>query len=228
MQTSKLDKRHPLFILFFGVYLTLSLNDISSRSNSDYPFGADVGRYRELSLQKECGLILSTKHPLPVVIIGSANCLLGPFKSRMDARIAVKVTYALFGALSVLLAYSVAERVRLGSRFLLPFALIYGFSASIMYFSSVPETYMITTFFTSLYLLSFLSFAEEANFRTTFALTSSLILCVLSEIFLISLVMIPLVYFNTALFRDKGLRAGLPGSRPGGFSRLPSLSRLHP
>ena len=66
---------------------------------------------------------------------------------------------------------------------------------------------MITTFFVNLYLLSFLRFAEEGNFKTTLALTGTLVLCVLSEIFLISLVLIPLVYFNSALFFEKGLRA---------------------
>lgn len=211
--TTMLDKKHfpvMLFLGFFLLYLYINFHNVRSDSYDAYPFGADVPRYTAIfKYDKINSGKIATRHPVPVYISIFYKRAFPSLENVIGKDLYVKVPYAFFGALGVLVGFYLSKQILEDPFHVLAFTLIYGFSGSILYFSSVPESYIITAFFSALYIYTFLKYKDRISWKSILILTLWYILSVLSEVLTAFLLVIPAVYFARDFINNKRVRLSL-------------------
>ncbi len=199
-----------LFGGFLLLYLWLNASSVRSNSYREYTFGADVPRYTAIfKYGKVNSGKIATRHPLPVAISITFKQALAPLERQIGLPLYMKAPYALFGALAVLVAYAACKHVLGDTPLALMGAALFGFSGAVLYFASVPESYIITTFFSSLFILAFLKLTQEVSAKNLILLTLWYLLSVLSEALTAALLVIPLVYFAREFVTDAKTRIPL-------------------
>ena len=178
-----------LFSFFFVTYFFTGLHSQSSHSFDDYPFGADCPFYL-FSFDSDKGLLM--RHVTTVLL---TSWLKDIFNN-------IKIFYAVVGALGVVISYGIFSQF-FNSRLSILCACIYGFSLSIWFFSSFPESYIVTTIFINLYIYIFLKIKNEVTFLNVFLLSLVLILAVINDFTSLMILLLPAVYFNKRLFLEK-------------------------
>ncbi len=158
-----------LFVLFFLLY-QLSFALQSTKFPLTWCFGADS---MEEVYKGTSKTIASHKHPLfsllttPLYNIGSIIYSKIPESHMANMTLAFPV--ALFGAANVCLSFIIFMKNYPSQRIALLFSLLYGVSATTWVFSSFPETYVITAFFTNIFLLTLIC---QSNSSSSIALVS--------------------------------------------------------
>ncbi|MBL6960563.1 MAG: hypothetical protein ISR59_05600 [Anaerolineales bacterium] len=199
-----------IFIAVFPVYLFLNADNIKSDSYDDYPFGADVPRYTAIfKYDKINSGKIATRHSVPVYINIFYKNLFPSFEDKIGKNLFMKFPYAFFGALTVTVAFYLSKLILETPSHRLAFTLIYAFSGAILYFSSVPESYIITTFFTALYIYTFLKYKDSLSWKSISLLILWYVLSVLSEVLTVSLIIIPAIYFAKDIFKNNKKRLSL-------------------
>ena len=178
-----------LFSFFFVTYFFTGLHNQSSLRLEDYPFGADCPFYFfKGGVDKQ----LLLRHVTTVLLSSWLNDIINN----------IKVFYAATGALGVLISYGIFSKF-FNSRLSILCACIYGFSLSIWFFSSFPESYIVTTIFINLYIYIFLKIKNEVTFLKLFLLSMVLILAVINDFTSLMILLLPAVYFNKRLIIEK-------------------------
>ena len=178
-----------LFSFFFVTYFFTGLHNQSSLSLEDYPFGADSPFYFfNGGIDKQ----LLLRHVTTVLLSSWLNDIFNN----------IKVFYAVTGALGVVISYGIFSQF-FNSRLSILCSCIYGFSLSIWFFSSFPESYIVTTIFINLYIYIFLKIKNEVTFLKLLLLSLVLILSVINDITSLMILLLPAVYYNKRLFREK-------------------------
>ena len=199
-----------IFIAIFPIYLFLNADNIRSDSYDDYPFGADTPRYTAIfKYDKLNSGKIATRHAVPVYISVVYKKTFPFLEDKIGKDLYMKVPYALFGALTVLVAFYLSKLILETPSHRLAFTLIYGFSGAILYFASVPESYILTTFFASLYIYTFIKYKDNMSWKSISLLILWYVLSVLSEVLTASLLVIPAIYFLKDIFSVSRVEAGL-------------------
>ena len=181
-----------------------------SDSYDDYPFGADVPRYTAIFKYDNFNSgKIATRHPIPVYISVFYKKAFPSLGNIIGKDLYMKAPYAFFGALGVLVGFYLSKQILDDPFHILAFTLIYGFSGSILYFSSVPESYIVTTFFSALYIYTFLKYKNRISWKSILLLTLWYILSVLSDVLTVFLIIIPAVYFTRDFINNKKVRFSL-------------------
>jgi len=199
-----------IFVAIFPVYLFLNADNIHSDSYDDYPFGADVPRYTAIfKYDKLNSGKIATRHSVPVYISIFYKKYFPFLEKNIEKNLYMKVPYAFFGALTVLVAFYISKLITEIPSHRLAFTLIYGFSGAVLYFASVPESYIVTTFFSALYIYTFLKYKDNLSWKSIFLLILWYVLSVLSEVLTASLIIIPAIYFARDIIRNNKKRLSL-------------------
>lgn len=173
-----------LFAGFFALYqLTFSLHPRAyppPRSRTLYEhFGADnmVQVLREPRPGGELSIHL-VKHPLFAVVMPPLHAfgkrVYFAWPERQRAQLAAAFPFAFLGAVNVCLALRLLLANIASLRIALPFALIFGLSASSWFFSSYPETYVLTSVCTNLFFTVLLKPAPLRRRMTVLAVLNAL------------------------------------------------------
>lgn len=178
-----------LFSFFFVTYFFTGLHNLSSHSFEDYLFGADTPNF---FLDHEPGGGLLLRHVTTVLLSSWLKDIINN----------IKVLYAVTGALGVVISYGIFSQF-FNSRLSILCACIYGFSLSIWFFSSFPESYIVTTIFINLYIYIFLKIRNEVTYLKLFLLSLVLILAVINDFTSLMILLLPAVYFKKRLFYEK-------------------------
>jgi len=189
-------------LLFFGFlifYFVSNLFGLSSSSFSDYPFGSDVPRY--LNERGNAQL-----HPLVAFLLSGWRFFLRTMHLP-ETPAFIKAPFAAAGAVNVVLATAAFQTIFQSHRSFL-YGCCYGSALSIWYFSSTPESYVISAMMYSGYLLCFLH-------STRFGITASnaigaavfLFLGMLNDLSAVLLTVVPLVYYGMRALREPAVRA---------------------
>ena len=134
-------KEFLIFISFFIIYVFLGLC-ISYNANYDTNlfFGADnVRAFSDLTSISYSHYRIKV-HPLFLIFFETVTLLLNGFTNNLS--LAVIIEEALCGSLSVLTFYFILKNHRVEKRISIIFSLIYGFSFSMIIFSTIPETFI--------------------------------------------------------------------------------------
>lgn len=178
-----------LFGLFLALYFFTGLHSQSSMSLDDYPFGADTPLYLAKPITDKSLLM---RHVTTVTLSNWLYSL--PYGT--------KLLYSIIGALGVLVAYGVFSSF-FGFGLSMLGACIYGLSLGIWFFSSFPESYIVTSFFISAYILVFLKIKDDMSLKKLCLLSGVLTLAVINDITSLMLLLVPAVYFAGVIFRDR-------------------------
>jgi hypothetical protein len=205
------DRRRALAaaaVVFVVYQCTLTLSATAPFSEFA-PFGADNHRsvFTELASWHPLALYQAKKHPLfvavtvPLHAIGKA--IYGTLPSPHDSNFALAFPVALLGGANAGVAYALLRTIGFGPRIALLPTAFYAGSASLWYFGSFPDTYMLTTLLTNLFLLAFLKDHRLVRWKRLAAINA---LACFSTPQQIVLAVVPCVQ----QVRMNGVRAGLP------------------
>lgn len=192
--------RFMVSIMFLVIYFISGFNNLNSYSNEDYPLEADGGAYYRMFSGGWLNDDLALKHSITITFAIVVREIAQGLEGFLNKKIIIKAFFAIIGIINLLISWEIFCFYNKENSLLL--TLIYGFSASIWFFSSIPESYIISVLFASLYLFLFLKFQNSWNFKNIFLLTAPLILGILNDITLIILLVIPLVFYNKELIKN--------------------------
>jgi len=188
-----------LFILFLLVYLVTEMNNISSRNLSDYPFGADVPNYT-------FGIGNLWHHPLTGWLITSYRYFINNLLHIAYSTTVAKFLFSFFGAINVMIVYRIFLMFFNRYKSFL-FTVCYGFSLSVWYFSSVPESYVISATLYSLYFWYFIKHCSDLRLMKVLILLGILAFAICNDISSVFLLFLPLIYFNKEIITNKRIRS---------------------
>lgn len=187
-----------LFSVFFVVYLLTNRALIHSGDFADYPFGTDAPRY-------VYGLGNEQLHPLTAELLRIWRGVLDAL-SIEKSPLVIKLPFAAVGALNVCLAAAAFRTVFDRSRSFI-YAAIYGCTLSVWYFSATPESYPVSTFFYSLYLLAFLQAARHGMTTLRAAMMAvALFVALFNDVSAVLLPIVPLTYYRLKAWNDSAVR----------------------
>lgn len=171
--------------------------DLGERPNySDYPFGADVPTY----LLGDGNIDL---HWLTTKILRAYRALLGVLGIEETALWA-KAPYMLFGVANLVLCMGVFAIAtgRLSVRSLI-YAITAGLALTIIHFSSLPESYALSTALYSAYILGLVYMAARgASARLTLGMGFIFLLGLYNDISILFLTIAPAIMFGLRLVKE--------------------------
>jgi len=195
---SHLHVKGIFFILFLAVYFVTEINNLSSRNLNDYPFGGDIPHYTF-----DIGHIF--RHPLTTWLIKSYRGLIEGMFHVTASIPAMKFLFSFFGAINIVIVYSICTMFFNRYRSVL-YTACYGFSLSVWYFSSVPESYVISATLYSLYIWYFIKHSSDLRLTQVLISLGILTLALLNDISSVFLLLLPLTYYNKKIITDKKIR----------------------
>jgi len=187
-----------LFLSFLVVYFVTEINNLSSKNLFDYPFGSDVPNYM-------FGTGNGWHHPLTVRLIVFYRYLINDLLHIANSTIVAKFPYAFCGAINIVIVHSIFSNFFNRYKSVL-FTVCYGFSLSVWYFSSVPESYGISATLYSLYFWYFIKHCSDLRFTKVLILLVILTFAIWNDISSVFLLFLPLMYFNKEIITDKKIR----------------------
>lgn len=214
---SRLFVKMILFMSFLVVYFVTEMNALSSQNIVDYPlgFGADVQRYTFGGGWKYpfgadvpayiFGNGTGRHHPLMTRLIASYRYLIGDLLHIASSTTVAKFPYSFSGAINIVIVHSVFSMFFNRYKSLL-FTVCYGFSLSVWYFSSVPESYGISVTLYSLYFWYFIKHCSDLRLSKVLILLGILTFAIWNDISSVFLLFLPLMYFNKKIINDKKIR----------------------
>ncbi len=192
-------------VFFFVLYFFSLTNEVGSLVLKDYPFGADVPLYIRAILSDHFTGI-TARHPITVGIITGIKLIIKMIPLNINKIAILKLFFAFIGSLNIVIVYKLFSKIGKQRIINILMVMAYGFSFSVWYFASVPESYIVSTLLYSCYLLLFISYKDKLDWQKTGILSALLIVCSLNEIISLFLLVIPLVYYGQKLFLNKDLR----------------------
>jgi len=188
-----------LFILFFAVYSVTEMNNLSSRVLEDYAFGADVPHYT-------FGIGHGFRHPITAKLMEFYRGFISILLPITITPFVMKLLFSFFGAINVMIVHSICSMFFSRYRSVLV-AVCYGFSLSVWYFSSVPESYVFSATLYSLYFWYFIKHCSDLRLIKVLILLGLLTLALLNDISSVYLLLLPFVYYNKKIITDKKIRS---------------------
>jgi hypothetical protein len=167
-----------LALVFLALYFFSSLGRVGPHDFALYPFGADVPYYLEAfdtpGHVKASALL---KHVTTVHLIFFWRWLL----HSNGGVTAIKLLFAIIGGANIAAAYGIARRFAAPAR-AMTWAACYGVTGAVWYFASVPESYIVTTLLTTLYLFFAMRWTGSRRWPDLLAMTVVLAAGTLNEI----------------------------------------------
>ncbi len=195
-------------LAIFGLYLSTGI-DISSTKPEHYPFGADVFLYTGGdSLVNRWNIFSGNSyHWLVMAVLQVYKGVMG-FLGFSETRLVIKLPYAVFGALNV--AVSIAAFALVSGKLSIR-SVIYGFCCGltfiVWFYSSAPESYILSTLLYSTYFLIFIHMAlHGVTINRGIALAIVFFLALANDLSALTLVITPLFYYHLEIVRDPALR----------------------
>jgi hypothetical protein len=143
-----------LFIIFWGLYLSLgfTLASVHAFAQSDILFNADNMRYIQILNEGTQKAAPYTKHPLLFLFLKPV--VDGLFKVTGSETTAVLLINSAFGGLAVAIACLFFQKIGLKTFQAILYSIVLGLSASYLFFSAAPESFIVSAAaITLLYLL---------------------------------------------------------------------------
>jgi hypothetical protein len=168
--------------LFLGVWLTYS-NDIVTNTLWDIAYNMDSGKVFVAEVFPfDRWWVNLDRHPFVVFFISPfVNLFNKIFNSTVFGLLLVQ---SLFASLSVCVVNSILNLISDKTKINFLLTLIYGFSYTLLVFSSMPEDYIYITFFSALNLFYIIKILKDEtilklNFKHIFILSFLMFLCFL-------------------------------------------------
>lgn len=178
----------PLMALCFFLFYWETACVLLSRSHGFY-FGADANIYMDLAYGEISRQILFF-HPLTALLASAWMKILSPFFTSLTPEELLGAMFAFIGALGVWAGYS-ALKTLVPHRYAIPWAVAYGISLSIWYFSSIHESKIVDASLSALYIAVYMHLRENFTVKGGLLITTILIAACLNAIVSAFLVMIP-------------------------------------
>lgn len=199
-----------VFLLMLAIFILSGRTHVTSLKFEDYPFGADTPYYLKAYLAPSTLEPFISIHHSPTLALmkfchwiadslGEANTFLWP-----------KIFFAFLGALNVTIACRLAYLIFPFGKNAVLFALFYGFSGSIWFFSSIPESYGLTSLFVTLYLYAFYRFYHpDRPWKFSHVSLMSILMAIgtLNEIVFSLILIIPVIHLARKI---RSIRIAIP------------------
>lgn len=184
-----------VFWSFLFLYYVTGADFVHEKNFDKYPFGADTPYYMRQSI----GTCVNIFKHSPTAIMRAV------FLQFSDN---IKLLNATVGALNIALALAFFN-LFLKMKVSILCACIYGFSLSIWFFSSFPESYIVTATLVTCFLFLFSMFRNTLSPFKVFVLGSLMLSVILASISCIVVMCIPLIYYGKQFVLDRVFRRRL-------------------